>query len=519
MPTSRQRLRAVPLAGLLAVSLAACGSTVQQTGQGQLAGSGGSGGLTSGDGLGGGAAAGGTSLPADAGSGAVNGVTGPTGTTSGSTGASASGAGSTVAGAPAAGTAGSAASAPKGAAVTTPISVGFVTVDYTKAVAAAGGPSSGQGTRNADRVFKDYVRAFNVAGGLGGRQIKPLYYVVDGSSSNYDSGFAAACAYFTEDNKVEMVASVGLVNHLFSDCVARKNVPEYNGMSWTHPQKVLAKFPGYFGPVGVSHERASASSVDLAVGQGWIKKGDKVGIVVDGCPEHEAAAKQIVQPRLNKAGISSVMVTPYECPKGFGSLGAITAGMQNAVLRFRQEGVKTVFYVTYVENVAHLAFVQQADSQNYVPAYVLNSTTFLAALVDTMPERQRPGMRGIGWQPVTDLWVQPTAPSPARTACLDLLKKADIQQPKNMDEVFAMFSICDLMTLMDAQLRATKGSARIRDLFAAGSALKSSYTSAIGWGPADLTHGEGPELAEPFSYRPDCKCVKFDGKPVPLARV
>jgi hypothetical protein len=515
MHSSPLRLRVVALAGLLAVALAGCGSTVQVRDQAQVSGGGLSGGGLPNGGLSGGLEGAGGSSGVAAGGTAT---TAPPGAVPGGTQGVAPGAGSASPGGPVkAGQTPAIASG--GPAVTGPLTVGFVTVDYAKAISAAGGPSSGSGTRNAEQIFKDYVAAFNIAGGLAGRKIKPLYYVVDGSSNNYDSGFAAACAYFTQDNKVDMVASVGLVNSLFSGCVAKKNVPEYNGMSWTLPQAQLRKTPGYFGPVGVSHEQSSASAVDLALRQGWIKKGDKVGLVVDGCPEHQAAAKQIVQPRLSKAGVGSVTVVPYGCPKGFGSLGEMTAGMQNAVLRFRSERVKTVMYVTLVENVAHLAFVQQADSQGYVPDYVLNTTTFLAALVDTMPERQRAGMRGTGWQPVTDLWVIPAAPSPARTTCLDLLKKARIQQPRNMDELFAMFSICDLMRLMDAQLRLTNGSARISDLSATRTALKSSYTSAIGWGPVDLTDGEGPELVAPFSYRPDCKCVKFDDKPAPFGQV
>jgi len=510
MHTSRQRMRAVSVAVLLAVSLAGCGSTVQQTGQAQISGGGVSGGLEGGDGTGGASTDGTGPL-------SPGGVVGPAGTTSGSTGGSAPGAGSTGSGAPAAGTGGSVVSAPQGAAVRTPISVGFVSVDYAKAIAAAGGPSSG-GDRNAGQIFKDYVQAFNVAGGLAGRAIKPLYYVVDGSSSNYDTGFAAACAYFTQDHKVEMVVTAGEVNLPFSQCLKKHNVADYNANSWTLPKALLAQTPGYYGPVGVSHERVSASLVDLALRQGWFKKGEKIGIVVDGCPEHEATAKQIVEPRLHKAGIESVTVVPYSCFRGFSSLGEMSAGMQNAVLRFRQEGVTTVMYVTYVENIAHLSFVHEADSQQYVPKYVVNSTTFLAALAPDMPERQAAGMHGVGWQPVIDLWVFPAAKSPARTACLDLLKKGDVQPPKNIGELFAMFSICDVMRLMDAQLTATKGSARISALFATGSALKSSYTSAIGWGPADMTDGQGPELVEPFTYHPDCKCVRFDGKPVPLAR-
>jgi hypothetical protein len=511
--SSSQRLRGVALAGLLAVSLSACGSTVQQTGQAQFPGGAVSGGLEGGDGPGGLPSQGTSSLSAGEVPGAVGGVTGPAGTTPASTGG-----GSTVPGSPATGTGGSAASAPAGAAVTKPITVGFVTVDYAKMISAIGG-NGNTGDRNADAIFKNYVQAFNAAGGLAGRLIKPLYYVVDGSSENYDTGFEAACAYFTQDHKVDMVATAGVVNLAFSRCLARKNVPDYNANSWTLPKAVLAKTPGYFGPVGLSHERAAASLVDLALRQGYFKKGEKVGIVVDGCPEHEAVAKQIVEPRLSKAGIGFVTVVPYGCFRGFSSLGEMSAGMQNAVLKFHSAGVTTVMYVTYVENIAHLAFVQQAETQNYVPKYVVNSTAFLAALAPNMPERQAVGMHGVGWQPVIDLWVFPAAPSPARTACLDLLKKAKIQQPRNIGELFAMFSICDVMRLMDAQLRATNGSARISDLFAAGSALKGSYTSAIGWGPANLTHGEGPELVEPFTYHPGCKCVTFDAKPVPISRV
>jgi hypothetical protein len=505
--SSPQRLRAVALAGLLAVSLAACGSTVQQTGQAQLPGGGGLGGLPS---------QGTSSLSAGEVPGAV-GVTGPAGTTSTSTGGSAPGAGSTVPGAPATGTGGAAASAPAGAAVTKPITVGFVTVDYAKAASALGAPSSGD--RSFDQDFKDSVAAFKAAGGLGGRPIKPLYYVVDGTSANYETEFESACAYFTQDNKVDMVATFGMVAPPFSQCLAKKGVPEYNGMGWTLPRAVLDKTPGFFGPVGLTHEQTAATTVDVALRQGWIKKGDKVGIVVDGCPEHEAAAKQIVQPRLSRAGINYVTVVPYGCPKGFGSAADISSGTQSAVLKFRSAGVTTVMYVTYVENVVHLAFVQHADSQAYVPQYLLNTDTLLQADLGFMPERQRVGMHGIGWQPVTDLFVKPASPSPARTACLNLLDKAKVPPPRNANEQFALFTVCDLMRLMDAQLRLTNGSARISDLAATRSALRNSFTSAVGWGPVDLTDGQGPEFVAPFSYRRDCKCVKFDGKPVPLGRV
>jgi len=510
MHASAPRLHAGVLACLLAVGLAGCGSTVPLSDRAQGQGSGLTGGQANGAGLvDGPAGSGGTSLPAGQDPSAVDGGSGPLPDVQ-QNGGSAPGAGSLPSSTPGA-------VAPTRARVTSPVTVGFVSVDYTKAISALGGSSSGD--RSIDRFFKDYVAAFKVAGGLGGRPIKPLYYVIDGTASNYETEFAAACAYLTQDNKVDMVATLGMVVPSFSKCLASRNVPEYNGMSWTLPRAQLDRTPGFFGPVGLSHEQVAASTVDTGLRQGWIKKGDKVGIVVDGCPEHQAVAKQIVQPRLSKAGITSVTVVPYGCPKGFSSLGEMSSGMQSAVLRFRSEGVKTVMYVTYVENVAHSAFVNQAESQNYVPNYLLSTTVLLQASLGNMPERQRVGMRGIGWQPVTDLYIKPAAPSPARTACNDLLKRASVPLARNSNELDIAFTVCDLMRLMDAQLRATRGSTRISDLSATRAALKGSYTSALGWGPVDLTDGQGPELAAPFSYRQDCKCVRFDGKPVPLARV
>jgi hypothetical protein len=518
MTRSLSRLTAGACSAAVAVLLTACGSTVQTAG-GQVDGSG----LAADVSLGESAGTAGTT-GGEFGTGAAGGAVQPDGNVTGGGAEGSSSAPGSTGGGPTTGTSGGGTTGTSGATGVgtgkrAPITIGFVIVDYAKAVSSLGyNPPSDQGT--AEQYIKAYVKAYNTQGGFAGRQIKPLFFVVDGTAANYDTAFEAACAYMTQDNKAEIVATWGILNLGFSQCLLRAGVADINGMSFNFDKSTLAKLPNVFNPNGLTHDQISASTIDAAVGQGWLSKTDKLGILLGGCPEHEAIFRQVVEPRLKRLGIAYTTVTPYQCPKGFADVGSMSSGVQNAVLRFRSEGVTTVMYLAYVENVVHILFVPQADSQDYVPKYLLNTNVRLAQGIaaGNFPDRQLPGMRGVGWNPITDLWAFPAPKSAPRTACVDKLKGAKEAPPMTAFNQDLAMHICSDFQLMSALLGITGGSSSLNGLRAAAPQVGQSYGSAMTWGATDFRDQQGPEQAAPFSYLTSCKCVRFVGGPAALGR-
>jgi len=451
----RTRLVCAPLAGLL---LSACGSTVAV--QSQVSGPGS---LT--DPLGSPSEA-----PAAPGTGgAVPGT--PVGGTSGVAAPAAPGAPGTP-GAPL-----PAVSAPGGARNTAPITIGVVLTGTSNA--SQFGVSLGNTVAEKD-VDQAIIDGLNAQGGLGGRKIKVVYANTDTGSSNWETDFSAACATFTQDNKVEAV--LGYVFNYFSSfesCLAKRGIPHLNTGFNIPDRQELRPYPLFLALNTPTIDRRGLLKLRGAVADRVVTKASRLGVLSDTCPGTQSSLTRTFLPEAKRLGLTVAKSIAIGCAHGNSDSGRAVSELQSAVLQFASSGVDTVLFHAVSEGPPLLLFTLSADSQGYRPRYVVTSLATLDALKAYLPAGQIRNIHGFGWMASQD--VPPTAypePNAVQQRCLGYLKAKDIVPSSGVDFAYA-YNFCDAVFTYEKALVARAGSSAGPGVIAAIRALGPNTQSAI----------------------------------------
>lgn len=484
------RLRAIAL--LLAVAAAACGSTVPQA-QRQASG------LDAAELDGAPAADAGVDAEgeelagADAGAGAAAGVGGAT-----RGGATRAGATSATAGV------GGSASA-KG-----PVEIGMVRTGVSNA--AAFGASLGNTVSEA-AIYDALIAAMNDQGGLAGRRIRPVFADTDTASANWDADFEAACAKFTQDNKV--VAVVGYVfthSDNFEGCLAKRGIPHLSTTFNVPDAGVLRQYPLLMALTTPRIERRSLLKIDGGLATGVLTKASKIGVVIDGCPGTKRAWTDVALPYLRAKGLTVASTAELGCAQGAGDAGAEAGRAGNVVLQFRSAGVDTIFIAAVSEGPGILIFGNAAEAQGWRPKYVVSSLANTAVLEGQIPAGQAANVHGFGWLPSQD--VAPTrwpAQPPGAERCMALVKSQGVKLQAPADFAFA-FNGCEGLFMYEAALKATGGRTDGPAVVAAIEALGSSYRGVMnldGRMAFSPTLHDGPSLARYFAWDGGCRCFTY----------
>jgi hypothetical protein len=494
MLTAPRRRPRVAVAALLAALTVGCGSTVQV------------GSTPTGDGL---AAATGSGLPAPS---VAPGGTSPIG---GSAtlprAAGAQGAGSDVGGALAPGATSSTTQQTAGqTARTGPILIGFLYNDFTAAARAAGLSTTDFPDPLAD--FKALVASVNKQGGLAGREIRPLYYRIDGLTSDYSTSAQAACADFTQDHHVEAVVSVNFTWDNLSTCLTKAGVPQLDGAPWTmHTSSELRQYPGLFWAGSMATDRYTRAVIEQSISAGYLSSKNKLGIVADGCPSSGWTYDHVVAPLLKARGVAVDHIVAFNCVNGAGDVDQIEAGIHSAILKMRTDGVDRVTYLTMVEGVANTQFAMGADNQHWYPGYLLSSVGILQLQASQIPQSQLVNTRGVGWVPVLDVTKPPQ--TPRTRECLALNRAGGGEPPTNVGMLGYLYLACDPLLLLRAALVATHGVGGLSSIRAALESMGSGYASVGSLGSqTSFAAGrhDGAADAAPFSYKSGCSCFSYD---------
>lgn len=496
-------MRAGVAAGLLAVALSACGTTVPQSPGGQAAG----GQPIVGDELGppaldprtpGGVGAG----PVD-GSGAGS-PTGPTSTSSpvAGVGPSPSVGGPAVVGAP----------------DRTPISIGILYVNNDSGAGAAGVDNGN--TFTPRRAYEAVVTAHNARGGVGGRRIRPVYVELRSSSTTLRADIDAACSRFTQDERVSAVwGGTGIYSESFSTCLARSGTPQLLGDYALGDDDALRRAPYLVPTATLTTDDRVRLLLEHLTRAGRLKASDKLGIVVEGCPFNQRTYTRTVVPTARRLGLSISQRVETRCFEDISDLGGQASDMQGAVLRFQTNAVDQVLFVSgSVESNLLLYFALAAESQRYHPGYALTSAAAAAVQEANTPAAQLANAVGLGWLPAIDS-NRVASPLPAARRCLqDLQRIAGITPQGAVDRAYA-FGACDTAGLYDAALRKTSGNAEVSAVLGAVSALGDDFSSASSYGErTDFRGGRrtGPSQGRVFAWSTSCTCFAYTGSPVSL---
>jgi hypothetical protein len=536
-----------PLVLLAAGSLlatVACGSTVQTTGapaglEGGPLTSDGSGALGA-DGLGvagaGPGAAGAITTPdLAAGAGSAEVASGSTFTggggqagAPGAAGSSGGGSGSGPAGAP--GTQAAAGAAPVAAGKNGPGVTAkeiFIGIAYTKngdqANAAIGAAISRGDERENARAVIDEI---NEKGGVAGRKLVPVFHAYDAQSAETSAQQQqAACATFTEDNKV--FASTASGDDALDACLAKAGVFQVtSGGIINQDAQFFRQFPSVFSVGAMSQDRMMNDLVKafgrLDYFSGWdftlarpAQTKPKLGILSLDTPTWNRPLDKVLLPALARAGhpVESRLVVRVHNPQSNGEIGQTVGDIQNAALRFRDAGVTHVVMLDATAFLT-LTFLNNTRSQRYFPRLGANSATGMQALHDAgaVDPQQFSGAVGLGWLPTLDLPAGQGDQylTPATKACLDNNKKRTGQQFTSTNAASIALSICDSINGIAAAI-AKAGpvlnfSTGIRGMEAIGGDLRTAAIPKVFLGPG---RHDGLELGFDLMWDSACTCAKY----------
>lgn len=414
------------LAPLLALPLAACGTTVQGS---DLAASG------SGDGLTVQRADGPPAGPAGGqGAGSRPGQPQPARSRA-DAGGPAGSAGSGATSAPRTGS-----GAPSGQALRGPVRVGVLYIDGAEAVASNLG-ISGLTTGDAWAQAKAVVAHLNATGGLAGRPIDLREGRMDAARmvSDVEGSHAAACASLAQDQKVSYVVSYVNLTQSRLACYAK------HGITVLDDQAAVADSAGaryaatFGGPGELAPGRATQELVDALWRRGWLTPTSKVGTFVPDTPDGAEIETRYLVPALARHGLTPVA-------RARASTGAGGASQNSTVLQFRSAGVDRVIPMLQ----SPLFLMNSAESQGYRPAYAVNSGFGPGALLESAaPRAQLEKAAGIGWSPFLDIGAgdKPGPVSSNETLCFALMRKAGQQSTSGTTQAFQA-ALCNVLMFL-----------------------------------------------------------------------
>ena len=342
---------------------------------------------------------------------------------------------------------------------TGPIKVGFM---YSINDAAPSAGVNSNQTITPGNVMHALVDDYNKAGGFAGRHIQPVYEELRSSSNDFEGDLAAACASFTQDNHVAAVfVGLGYFSESFDSCLAKAGVPEITIDTGPDLHDARA-WPLLVTPDEMLGDSRLVQVVDRLHDTGWLTSHDRMGVVIEGCPVNQRIYTVSLRLELRRLGIPVAATASPHCFQAIGDLGAISAEMGSAVIRFRQSGVSKVIVVSAgQEGTMTYEFMLAAGNQGWYPGYALSSASFPTTLQaqSGVPQREFENARGIGWEPPSDTvqhgdWT-------ASSATRDCTARVTAQglHPSTAVDQLAVQGLCDIFDLYDSALRGARGDA------------------------------------------------------------
>lgn len=373
-------------------------------------------------------------------------------------------------------------------------------------------------TYTEQQFYDALIGALNARGGLAGRKIKPVYDEVDPFHNNWAQDYAEACSKFTQDHKVDLVLGyVFNYDRAFEACLARKGIPHLSTTFNVPDETELRKFPLLLNVEVPTITRRTLAKLDGATATGALTPASKVGVAYDNCPGTQRSYTQAAKPAFARYKVKVVKEFQLSCVTGQSDSGRSTAEIQSMGLQFQSAGVTHVFLHSVSEGPAMAFFMQNAESQNYHPTYIMSSLAnlmFATTNPQLVPPEQARNVKAFGWMPFEDVTVDKyPAKNAAQLRCLDLLKSQKVVPTSSLDYKFA-YTTCEVLFIAERALTATRGDSTgptfIRGVQSLGTSFQS--VSKLGGFAAFGTNRHDAVLkARPLIYFDSCSCFNYTG--------
>jgi hypothetical protein len=367
------------------------------------------------------------------------------------------------------------------------ITIGFI---YTTGRAEAAAALGAAGVTSGDELaqWKLLIQAVNKSGGLGGRQIKPVFF---GEASNTGESIstkeAAACTAFTQDNHVAAALSSFEFTDGFMNCMNKHGVPTAYSLETLNSTSTYDKYPLQFEPGNLGLDRQGAELGSSLANQGYFSGTVPAvnGVIAYDTPAYHAGVDAL-EHSLKARGIALKDKRFIPFPNESKDTGAVAAQVSSIELAFASEGV------------------------NHVMIFDLNGLVSLLFMTNA----QLKDARGIGWIPVLDLASAeygPTKGSPARRRCRDIMIKGGQQQGLSSPgaELVATGQ-CDIAFMMQQAFQHLTGPVSGAALRAAVRAIGTAFPPA---GTFSTSFGtgrrDGVSTVRDVAYQTSCSCFRY----------
>ncbi len=369
-----------------------------------------------------------------------------------------------------------------------------------------------------ENYLKILIDDINKQGGIDGRKVVPVLHPQDANSNDpSDVVEQETCANLTRDHEVAIVLNAD-GSDVFQNCLKDAGVFSISGGLNQRDDEYFKKFPNYFEVGTLSLDAQARLVVQGLHEQGFFDPGAKVGLLSGSDDAFKRAVDNAMIPTLEGYGVELAAHEVIPTPHSAAQVAAQTAAIQNAVLRFKTEGVDHVLFVETTGDLAYF-FMQGAQSQEYWPRYGLGSQDPAQPLADNIDHEQFADAVGLGWAPLQDMGADqdPDETSFApRQACLRLMEaEGEKFADRNAEQVAMTF--CDEVAFMKSAVLGVDGAINQSSLIAAAEALGTSFDSALTfqseYGP-DKHYGVA--AFRTLGWDEGCDCFVYTGPVTPL---
>jgi hypothetical protein len=230
----------------------------------------------------------------------------------------------------------------------------------------------------------------------------------------------------------------------------------------------------------------------------------------------------VLLPKLKQAGytVATNDIQEVTYPSSEGQVGNSTAGIQAAVLRFRQDNVSHVIVLDQNGSMT-LYMLQNMRAQRYYPRLGINSATGAEALYTNYAQDAQSfnGAVGLGWIPTEDLPAGASGKylTSHTTACIKMIEKRTGQKFSDPNAASIALGYCDKLYLVADAINMTAARTSTIDratVTATLNALQGRFTPS---GSAGLyfspAQHDGIEYGYDLEFDSKCLCSKYVSGP------
>ena len=264
----------------------------------------------------------------------------------------------------------------------------------------------------------------NAHGGLGGVRMTHDVQTVNAQQSS-SSNEQALCTHYADDAHAFAVVMEGMIHPETRNCYASKHVIAIEGSNYGFSQRFYDSLKGWdVQPFFPSYDQIDRALVQQVKARNWLAGDKKVGIVFWSDADYQHIVRDVLEPGLKSAGVTSF----DEYPVSNADAGQMQSGVNQAVRKFVADGVSRVFFAGSAP--LQPFFWIAADTQHVAFKYGL--TTYDDMLYEQMNNGhstdQLVGAIGAGVFPVDDISDdQLPFPQPGmETECRDIYRAAGV---------------------------------------------------------------------------------------------